>query len=774
MVRKIEREWQDWIFKDPDRRTALVDKYNEVFNSIRHRQYDGSHLSFVGMNSDITLKEHQKNAVARALYGGNALLAHCVGAGKTYEMITIAMEGKRLGLHHKSLFAVPNSLTEQMGRDFKKLYPAANILVATKKDFEPKNRKELFAKIATGEWDAVIVGHSQFDRMGLSKDRMEAYMQAEIADLRSQLEEARGKDGSKSFSVKEIEKTIARYEKKLKEGQDKVSKDDYIDFEEMGFDKLFVDECHLYKNLGTATKMSNVAGIGTTGSGKAAELLMKTRYFDELTGGKGMVFASGTPVSNSMTELYTMMRYLQTELLRDCGINHFDEWAADFGEVKTDYELKPESDGKYQLKTRFAKFTNLPELMGMFKEAADIRTADTLDLEKPISHVHEVVAQPSKIQRRLIKSLAKRASKIRDGKVDPKDDNMLCVTNDGRKIGLDQRLMQPGCPDNPNSKVNMCVQNVFDIYTKTTPNRSTQVIFCDMSTPKADSRQDRFEIYRPDKSKVSGFDLVRKKVGLGSGDEDSPKRISSFPDIKAYVDKHSPEAEDKLQEGDIAVFRIPSEDGTSIESRAAVFTNGQFIEDNSYDLLESLGMSPIEAMPEKPFNVYDDIRDKLIKLGVPEQEIAFIHDYDTAEKKQALFNQMNSGEVRVLLGSTAKCGAGMNSQQKMIALHHLDAPLRPSDMEQRNGRIERQGNENPEVDIFRYVTDKSFDAYLYQILENKQRFISQIMTSKTPERTCADIDEQALDYAEVKALCAGNPSTTRGAYGKRAILRCFI
>ena len=468
-----------------------------------------------------------------------------------------------------------------------------------------------------------------------------------------------------------------------------------------------------------------------------------------------------------------MMRYLQTELLRDCGINHFDEWAADFGEVKTDYELKPESDGKYQLKTRFAKFTNLPELMGMFKEAADIRTADTLDLEKPISHVHEVVAQPSKIQRRLIKSLAKRASKIRDGKVDPKEDNMLCVTNDGRKIGLDQRLMQPGCPDNPNSKVNMCVQNVFDIYTKTTPNRSTQVIFCDMSTPKADSRQDRFEIYRPDKSKISGFDLIRKKVGLGSGDEDSPKRISSFPDIKAYVDKHSPEAEDKLQEGDIAVFRIPSEDGTSIESRAAVFKNGQFIEDNSYDLLENLGMSPIEGMPEKPFNVYDDIRDKLIKLGVPEQEIAFIHDYDTAEKKQALFNQMNSGEVRVLLGSTAKCGAGMNSQQKMIALHHLDAPLRPSDMEQRNGRIERQGNENPEVDIFRYVTDKSFDAYLYQILENKQRFISQIMTSKTPERTCADIDEQALDYAEVKALCAGNPSTTRGAYGKRAILRCL-
>ena len=425
----------------------------------------------------------------------------------------------------------------------------------------------------------------------------------------------------------------------------------------------------------------------------------------------------GTPVSNSMTELYTMMRYLQTELLRDCGINHFDEWAADFGEVKTDYELKPESDGKYQLKTRFAKFTNLPELMGMFKEAADIRTADTLDLEKPISHVHEVVAQPSKIQRRLIKSLAKRASKIRDGKVDPKEDNMLCVTNDGRKIGLDQRLMQPGCPDNPNSKVNMCVQNVFDIYTKTTPNRSTQVIFCDMSTPKADSRQDRFEIYRPDKSKVSGFDLVRKKVGLGSGDEDSPKRISSFPDIKAYVDKHSPEAEDKLQEGDIAVFRIPSEDGTSIESRAAVFKNGQFIEDNSYDLLESLGMSPIEAMPEKPFNVYDDIRDKLIKLGVPEQEIAFIHDYDTAEKKQALFNQMNSGEVRVLLGSTAKCGAGMNSQQKMIALHHLDAPLRPSDVEHSKRNIEKHNRTSRNI-LNKYaqnpITNADYAIYQYR------------------------------------------------------------
>lgn len=426
-VKKIESEWEDWIFKDPERRTELVDKYNEVFNSIRQREYDGSHLRFVGMNSEIQLKEHQKNAVARALYGGNTLLAHCVGAGKTYEMITIAMEGKRLGLHNKSLFAVPNALTEQMGNDFKKLYPGANILVATKKDFEPKNRKELFAKIATGEWDAVIVGHSQFDRMGLSQERAEKYLKAEIESLREELENARNTDGAKSFSVKEIEKTIARYEKKIKDGQDKVAKDEYIDFEQMGFDKIFVDECHMYKNLGTATKMSNVAGIGTTGSGKAAELLIKTKYMDEITGGRGTTFASGTPISNSMTELYTMMRYLQASLLEQCNISHFDEWAADFGTVKTDYELKPESDGKYQLKTRFAQFNNLPELMGMFKEAADIRTADTLDLEKPLAHVHEVVAQPSKIQKRLIKSLSKRASKIRAGGVDPRDDNMLSI-----------------------------------------------------------------------------------------------------------------------------------------------------------------------------------------------------------------------------------------------------------------------------------------------------------------------------------------------------------
>ena len=710
------------------------------------------------------------NCHVRCGTGENSEIISKSYLSSSFEMITIAMEGKRLGLHNKSLFAVPNSLTEQMGRDFKKLYPAANVLVATKKDFEPKNRKMLFAKIATGEWDAVIVGHSQFDRMGLSAERMNRYLKAEIESLRSELEEAKSTDGAKSFSVKEIERTITRYEKRLTDEQNKVAKDDYIDFEQMGFDKIFVDECHMYKNLGTATKMSNVAGIGTTGSGKAAELLMKTKYLDELTGGRGLVFASGTPVSNSMTELYTMMRYLQTDLLRECGISHFDEWAADFGTVKTDYELKPESDGKYQLKTRFAQFNNLPELMGMFKEAADIRTADTLDLEKPDAHVHEVVAQPSKIQKRLIKALSKRASKIRDGAVDPKDDNMLCITNDGRKIGLDQRLMQSGCEDNSDSKVNMCVRNVFDIYTKNTDKKSTQMIFCDMSTPKQANRQDRFEIYRPD-SKV-GFECIRRKVGLGKPGNKS--YLGTFDDLKKYVEKNTADIEDKLQDGDIAVFRVPSEDGKSIESRAALYMGGKFSEANSEELLEQLFMSPIEDMPPKTFNVYDDIRDKLIAKGVPEKEIAFIHDYDTAEKKQELFNQMNSGDVRILLGSTQKCGAGMNAQERMIALHHLDAPLRPSDMEQRNGRIERQGNSNPEVDIFRYVTDKSFDAYLYQILENKQKFISQVMTSKTPERVCSDVDEQALDYAEVKALCAGNPNTTRGAYGKRAILRCFL
>ncbi len=768
----IKSEFQDWIFKDPDRREKLVQTYNEIYNSIRPREYDGSHLNFVGMNTDITLKDHQKNAVARALYGGNTLLAHAVGAGKSYEMIAIAMEGKRLGLHTKSLFAVPNSLTEQMGNDFRKLYPNANVLVATKKDFEKANRLKLFAKIAANDWDAVIVGHTQFDRMGLSPEREKMYLEAELTKLREEMESAAAY-GEKSFSVKKIENSIASYQDKLNKLNDVQVKDDFIDFEKLGFDKLFIDECHMYKNLATTTKMHNVSGLGSGGSARSFNLLMKSKYMDELTSGKGMTFASGTPISNSMCELYTMMRYLQAGMLKDCGINHFDEWAADFGEVKTDYELKPESDGKYQLKTRFAKFTNLPELMGMFKECADIRTADTLNLEKPDAHFHEVVAEPSKSQKRLIKSLSKRATAIRDGKVDPREDNMLVITNDGRKIGLDQRLINPILEDEEGSKVNLCVNNVYDIYSKTTDKRSTQCIFCDMSTPKSDSRQDRFEVYRPNSSKELGYELLRKKIGLGNGDEDNPKNINTFADVKSYIDKHSPEQSDKLSEGDIVVIRKPNMDDGKIYSQAAIFEDGKLNDINSVELLEKLLMSDVEDIPPKEFNVYDDIKGKLIGRGVPENEIAFIHDYETAEQKQKLFDKMNTGEVRILLGSTQKCGAGMNAQAKMIALHHLDCPLRPSDMQQRDGRIERQGNENPEVDIYRYVTNKSFDSYLFQILENKQKFISQVMTSKTPERTCADMDETALDYAEVKALCAGKPTKTRGACEKRAILRCL-
>lgn len=684
----IKSEFQDWIFKDPERREKLVQTYNEMYNSIRPREYDGSHLNFVGMNTDITLKEHQKNAIARALYGGNTLLAHAVGAGKTFEMIAIAMEGKRLGLHTKSLFAVPNSLTEQMGNDFRRLYPNANILVATKKDFEKANRLKLFAKIAANDWDAVIVGHTQFDRMGLSPEREQEYIKAELEKLREELEYA-SEYGEKSFSVKKIENAIASYQDRLNKLNDAQVKDDFIDFEKLGFDKLFIDECHMYKNLATATKMHNVSGLGSGGAARSFNLLMKSKYMDEITGGKGQTYASGTPISNSMCELYTMMRYLQADMLKDCGINHFDEWAADFGEVKTDYELKPESDGKYQLKTRFAKFTNLPELMGMFKECADIRTADTLDLEKPEAHFHEIVAEPSRTQKKLIKSLSKRATAIRDGKVDPREDNMLVITNDGRKIGLDQRLINPILEDEEGSKVNLCVNNVYDIYSKTTDKRSTQCIFCDMSTPKSDSRQDRFEVYRPNSSKELGYELLRKKIGLGNGDEDNPKNINTFVDVKSYIDKHSPDQSDKLSEGDIVVIRKPNMDNGKIYSQAAIFEDGELNDVNSVELLEKLLMSDVEDIPPKEFNVYDDIKGKLMNRGVPEEEIAFIHDYETAEQKQKLFDKMNAGEVRILLGSTQKCGAGMNAQAKMIALHHLDCPLRPSDVEHFKRNIEK-------------------------------------------------------------------------------------
>lgn len=484
---------------------------------------------------------------------------------------------------------------------------------------------------------------------------------------------AAAENNGKGFTVKQIEKSLASYEDKLSKMNDAQKKDDFIDFEQLGFDKVFVDESHTYKNLATATKMHNVSGLGSQGSARAFNLLMKSKYLDELTGSRGLTFASGTPISNSMTELYTLMRYLQSDMLKDLDINHFDEWAADFGEVKTDYELKPESDGKYQLKTRFAKFTNLPELMGIFKEAADIRTADTLNLEKPKANVTEVVAEPSKIQKRAIKELGKRAAEIRTGGVDPREDNMLKITSDGRKIGLDQRLLDPTLPDDPNSKVNLCVKNVFDIYTKTADKKSTQCIFCDMSTPKTESRQNRFVIYRPDENKSTGYDVVRKRNGIS--------QKTDFAAVKTYISKNSQEESDKLRDGDIAVIRRPNDDRTKIISEAAIFENGKFDTSRSDELLEKLEMSHIEDMPPKEFNIYDDIKNKLMKQGVPEKEIAFIHDYDTAEKKQGLFNKMNAGEVRVLLGSTSKCGAGMNAQKKMIALHHLDAPMRPSDVE---------------------------------------------------------------------------------------------
>ena len=671
MARKIENEWQDWIFKDPDRRTALVDKYNEVFNSIRHREYDGSHLSFVGMNSSITLKEHQKNAVARALYGGNTMLAHCVGAGKSYEMITIAMEGKRLGLHHKSLFAVPNSLTEQMGRDFKKLYPAANILVATKKDFEPKNRKELFAKIATGEWDAVIVGHSQFDRMGLSKDRMEKYMQAEIDSLRSELEEARSTDGSKSFSVKEIERTIARYEKRIKDDQGKVAKDDYIDFEEMGFDKLFVDECHLYKNLGTATKMSNVAGIGTTGSGKAAELLMKTKYLDEITGGKGLVFASGTPISNSMSEMYTLMRYLQADKLRELGINSFDRWASIFGETTTSMELSPEANGKYQMKTRFAKFQNLPELMNIFKECADIKTAATLNLDRPDFEMHNINVPATKMQAKMIKNLGERAKLIRAGAVDPTEDNMCKLTVDGRKIGLDQRCMNPSLPDDPNSKVNVCINNVFDIWKQTAEKKSTQLIFCDLATPQAAVNENTYTLYRKD-TKGEYAPVYSAKLGQKDTADKIFKKLTGSKPPKNFK-------AGGVFDGDIIMLHTVDYDTMTASNSAVMASNGK-ISEIPEEMWTKLHHSPTETFEsERKFCVYDDIKQKLVAKGVPEKEIAFIHDADTTEEKQKLFAKMNKGEIRVMIGSTQKCGAGMNAQERMIALHDLDAPMRPSE-----------------------------------------------------------------------------------------------
>ncbi len=639
----IKDAFANWVWQDPQRRIALVKQYNELFNSTRPREYDGSHIKFVGMNPEITLREHQRNAIAHVLYGGNTLLAHEVGAGKTYEMAASAMEAKRLGLCQKSLFVVPNHLTEQWASEFLNLYPNAKLLVARRKDFETANRKKFCARIATGDYDAVIIGHSQFERIPLSFERQERIIQEQIYETLAAINELKVHAGE-NFSIKQMEKTRKTLETKLEKLRSDERKDDVITFEQLGVDRLFVDESHFYKNLFLTTKMRNVAGLSTSEAQKSSDMFGKCRYLDEITGGRGVVFATGTPVSNSMTELYTVMRYLQYSTLQQKKLTHFDCWASTFGETTTAIELAPEGTG-YRARTRFAKFFNLPELMSMFKEVADIKTSDQLHLPVPEAKFETVVAKPSEIQKEMVQELSKRAAEIHSGTVDASVDNMLCVTNDGRKIGLDVRLMNPMLPDDPNSKLNVCVQNVLKIWEEGKDQKLTQLLFCDLSTPKNDGN----------------------------------------------------------------------------------------------------------------FNVYDDIRKKLVAAGVPENEIEFIHNADTEAKKAALFSKVRSGDVRILLGSTAKMGAGTNVQSRLVAVHHLDVGWKPSDMTQRNGRIIRQGNMNKEVKVFNYVTEGTFDAYLWQTLENKQRFISQIMTSKSPARSCEDVDEQALSYAEIKALCAGNP-----------------
>ena len=636
----IKDAFRDWLWKDPKRRETLVARYNELFNSTRPREYDGSHLTFPGMNPEIELREHQRSAIARILYGGNTLLAHEVGAGKTFTMAAAAMEAKRLGLCRKPMFAVPNHLTEQWASEFLRLYPSANVLVATKKDFEPANRKKFCARIATGDYDAVIIGHSQFERIPVSQERQERLLRSEIEDITEGINQLKRSSGER-FSIKAMEKTKKSLEAKLKKLLDS-PKDDVVTFEELGVDRLFVDEAHSYKNLYYHTKMQNVAGLSSAEAQKSSDMYMKCRYMDELTGSRGIVFATGTPVSNSMTELYTMQRYLQHDTLERLGLGHFDSWAANFGETVTALELAPEGTG-YRALTRFSKFFNLPELMNLFREVADIKTADQLNLPTPEVVYHNEVSQPTEIQRKLVQELSERATKVHARMVDPSEDNMLAITNDGRKLGLDQRVVNPLLPDADGTKVNRCVDNVFRLWQEGAGEKLTQLIFCDLSTP-------------------------------GKG-----------------------------------------------------------------------------------FNIYDDIKKKLTDRGIPESEIAFIHDANTDEKKKALFSRVRSGNVRVLLGSTAKMGAGTNVQDRLVALHDLDAPWRPGDLEQRKGRIARQGNMNETVHVYRYVTEQTFDSYIWQTLENKQRFISQIMTSKSPVRSCEDADETTLSYAEVKALCAGDP-----------------
>ena len=639
----IKQAFADWIWEDPERREKLTRLYNEKFNSTRPREYDGSHMSFVGINPEITLRPHQVNAIAHILYGGNTLLAHVVGAGKTFEMVAAAQESKRLGLCQKSLFVVPNHLTEQWASEYLQLYPSANILVATKKDFETKNRKKFCGRIATGDYDAVIIGHSQFEKIPMSIERQRAILEQQLDEVLEGIAELKRNRGD-NFSIKQLERTKKTVKQRLDKLNDQSRKDDVVTFEELGVDRIFIDEAHYYKNLAAFTKMRNVGGISQTEAMKSSDLYMKCRYLDELTGGRGVVFATGTPISNSMVEMYTMQKYLQYSTLKRNDLIHFDAWASTFGETVTAIELSPEGTG-YRAKTRFAKFYNLPELMSMFKETADIQTADMLNLPVPEAHYHNIVLKPSEAQKKMVEGLSDRAERVRNKMVDSSTDNMLLITNDGRKLALDQRLMNDMLPDSETSKVSACADNVFDIWQRTAESRSTQMVFCDLSTPHNDGK----------------------------------------------------------------------------------------------------------------FNVYDDLRKKLIEKGIPAEEIAYIHTAETEAKKKELFGKVRSGQIRVLLGSTQKMGAGTNVQTKLVALHHLDCPWRPSDLQQREGRIIRQGNENPEVDIYTYVTENTFDSYLYQLVEGKQKFIGQIMTSKSPVRSAEDIDETALAYAEIKALCAGNP-----------------
>ena len=661
----IKDAFQKWIWQDPTRRQRLVEKYNDLFNSTKPREYDGSHITFSGMNPEIILREHQRTAIAHVLYGGNTLLAHVVGAGKTFEMVASAMESKRLGLCSKSLFVVPNHLTGQWASEFLQLYPSANILVATKRDFEQSRRKKFCARIATGDYDAVIIGHSQFEKIPISQARQERLIEEQIEEITEGIEELTESHGE-HFSIKQLEKTKRGLETRLEKLRAEHRKDDVVTFEELGVDRLFVDEAHSYKNLYLYTKMRNVAGLSVTEAQKSSDMFAKCRYMDEITGEKGVIFATGTPVSNSMTELYTMQRYLQYDTLKRKGLAHFDCWASTFGETVTAIELAPEGTG-YRARTRFAKFFNLPELMAMFKETADIKTADQLHLPTPTPHFENISVKPSEYQQEMIQALSERAAQVHSGSVDPKVDNMLKITSDGRKLGLDQRLINPLLPDDPGSKVIACVQNVFRIWREGQADKLTQLLFCDLSTP----------------------------TGKAPAVKDDAAKDAAF-----------------IETGEL---------------------------------------------PADRFNVYDDIREKLVSMGIPREQIAFIHEAKTDVQKKELFSKVRSGDVRILLGSTAKMGAGTNCQDRLIALHDLDAPWRPGDLEQRAGRIIRQGNMNPDVHIYRYVAERSFDAYLWQTIETKQKFISQIMSSKSPVRACDDVDETALSYAEIKALCAGDP-----------------